>query len=126
MFDALDISASGLVAQRTRMDTIAQNLANINTPRYRRRFALLASGRAGEAGKPGVQVRRIGLDASALRKVYDPSHPQHDADGFVHMPNVDMAVEMVNAIEASRAYEANVTAMEVTKSMINATLRLLA
>ncbi len=122
MFDSLDISASGLTAQRVRMDTIAANVASINVPKYRRRFAVLAPGRADDPTKPGVHVAKMDEDRGPFRRVPDPHRPGE----FLEMPNVDLAVEIVNAIEASRAYEANVTAMEVTKSMLNASLRLLA
>ena len=138
MFDVLDMGASGLQAQRTRMDTIAQNIANANTTRnaagqavpYRRRFALFAPGQAGDAAKPGVRVEEIKLDQSPFTKHFEPGHPDAiktgpDA-GYVLYPNVDLAVEYVNALEASRAYEANVTIMEVSKSMLNASLRLIA
>jgi flagellar basal-body rod protein FlgC len=133
MFDSLDISASGLRAQRVRMDTIAQNVANINTTHdengravpYRRRFAVFTPGQPEDSSKPGVRVSGIELDRSPFRKVYDPTNPDADAEGNVLYPNIDLAVEVVNAMEASRAYEANVTAMEVTKAMINASLRLL-
>lgn len=137
MFDSLDISASGLQAQRTRMDTISANIANMNTTRdasgrinpYRRRFAVFSSGMGGrgeDAGKPGVHVSEIGLDQSDFKKRYEPGNPDAGPDGYVRLPNVDMSIEFVNAIECSRAYEANVTAMEVTKGMMNASLRLLA
>jgi flagellar basal-body rod protein FlgC len=134
MFDALDISSSALKAQRTRLDTIAANLANLNTTRgadgraepYRRRFAVFAPGRSENVSAPGVRVSAIELDRSNFRKAYEPGHPDADAEGYVRYPNVDLAVETVNAMEASRAYEANVTAMEVTKAMINSTLRLIA
>ena len=137
MFGTLDISSSALLAQRTRMDTIAANIANMNTTRnarnepipYRRRFAVFAPGQGGRgpaAGKPGVHVQQIGLDPSPFHRRYDPGHADAGADGYVAYPNIDMAIEFVNALEASRAYEANVTTMEVTKSMINASLRLLA
>jgi flagellar basal-body rod protein FlgC len=132
MFDALDISSSALKAQRTRLDTIAANLANMNTTRsadgkpYRRRFAVFAPGRPEDVNAPGVRVSGIELDRSEFRKAYEPGHPDADAEGYVRYPNVDLAVEVVNAMEASRAYEANVTAMEVTKAMINSTLRLIA
>jgi flagellar basal-body rod protein FlgC len=72
-----------------------------------------------------VRVTKIELDRSPFRKVYDPTNPDADGEGNVLYPNIDLAVEVVNAMEASRAYEANVTAMEVTKAMINASLRLL-
>ena len=137
MFGTLDISSSALVAQRARMDTIASNIANINTTRnargepvpYRRRFAVFAPGQAGRgegAAKAGVHVQKIQVDRSPFQRRYQPGHPDAGGDGYVQYPNIDMAIEFVNALEASRAYEANVTTMEVTKSMINASLRLLA
>jgi len=134
MFDSLDISASALLAQRTRMDTIAGNIANMNTTRnargepvpYRRRFAVFSTGQPDSPGKAGVSVSKIEVDHSPFRKEYQPNHPDHDKDGYVSYPNIDLAVEYVNALEASRAYEANVTAMEVSKAMLNASLRLLA
>jgi flagellar basal-body rod protein FlgC len=134
MFDALDISASALKAQRSRMDTIAGNVANMDATRnengekvvYRRRFAVLASGESAGSSRPGVHVHEIALDQTPFRKVHEPSHPDADADGNVLMPNVDIAIEQVNMIEASRAYEANVTMMDSVKAMLNATLRLLA
>jgi flagellar basal-body rod protein FlgC len=91
---------------------------------YRRKFAVLEAGRD-ESGKAGVRVTKIAQDPSPFRKVYEPGHPDADAQGYVRYPNVRMEVEMVNALEASRAYEANVTAMEVSKAMVNASLRLL-
>jgi len=116
------------------MDTIAGNIANMNTTRntrgeavpYRRRFAVFASGRPDAPGKVGVSVAKIEIDRGPFRKEYQPSHPDADKEGYVSYPNVDLAVEYVNALEASRAYEANVTAMEVSKAMMNASLRLLA
>lgn len=134
MFDALDISASALLAQRARMDTIAQNVANIDTLRnengekipYRRRFAVFAAGQGPDSNRPGVHVSAIELDPSAFRKVHDPGHPDADEQGNVNYPNVDLAIEQINMIGASRAYEANITMMETTKAMINASLRLLA
>jgi flagellar basal-body rod protein FlgC len=134
MFDALDIGASGLTAQRVRMDTIAGNVANINTTRnargervpYRRRFVVFTPGRAEDPSAPGVRVAEVALDRSPFRKVFDPGHADADKDGYVLFPNVDLAIEQVNMLDASRAYEANVTMMETTKAMINATLRLIA
>jgi len=137
MLETLDISASGLQAQRVRMDTIAANIANLNTTRdadgrpnpYRRRFAVFASGlsaRGADAAKPGVHVGQIKQDMSPFQQRHQPGHPDADANGTVLYPNIDLSIEFVNALEASRAYEANVTTMEVTKNMMNATLRLLA
>jgi flagellar basal-body rod protein FlgC len=134
MFDVLDMGASGLQAQRTRMDTIAGNIVNANTTRnaqgqpipYRRRFVLFAPGQAGSPDKPGVRVQEIKLDQSPFQKRHEPGHPDADADGYVKYPNIDLAMEYVNALEASRAYEANVTMMEVSKQMLSASLRLIA
>lgn len=134
MFEVLDMGASGLQAQRTRMDTIANNILNANTTRnekgekvpYRRRFVLFAPGQGGDRrDRGGVHVQQIALDQSPFRKQYQPGHPDADAQGYVQYPNVDVAIEYVNALEASRAYEANITMMDVSKAMINASLRLL-
>jgi flagellar basal-body rod protein FlgC len=116
------------------MDTIASNIANMNTTRnargeavpYRRRFAVFSTGRPGAPQQAGVSVSKIAIDHGPFRKEYQPNHPDRDKDGYVSYPNIDLAVEYVNALEASRAYEANVTAMEVSKAMMNASLRLLA
>src|SRR4051794_16209761 len=134
MFDALDIPASALQAQRARMDTIAGNVAGIDVTRnangekipYRRRFVVFAPGQPGQAQQPGVHVQGIEQDQSPFRKVYDPGHADADKDGYVSYPNVDLAIEQVNMMEASRAYEANITMMDTLKTMINSTLRLLA
>ena len=134
MFDTLDIGASALTAQRIRMDTIAGNVANMNTTRnaagqpipYRRRFVLFAPGTPDNVSQPGVHVERIAMDKSPFQKRFDPGHPDADSDGYVMYPNVDLAIEQVNMLEASRAYEANITMIETTKAMITATLRLIA
>lgn len=134
MFDVLDMGASGLMAQRTRLDTIAANIANATTTRdasgkvnpYRRRFVVFAPGQPNDPAKPGVRVADVRTDASPLPRRYDPGHADADAEGYVAYPNVDLSIEYVNALEASRAYEANVSMMEVSKAMINASLRLIA
>lgn len=136
IFSSLDISASGLTAQRLRMDTISQNIANVNTTRtengtpYRRRevifeertdpesFSSALSSAANKLnGGNGVRVSNIIEDPTDFKKVYDPGHPDADADGYVSMPNVDVVTEMVNMISATRSYEANVTSINATKSM---------
>ena len=136
MSDTMDISASGLVAQRLRMNVIANNLANANTTRntfgelipYRRKDALFAAAPARD-GDPlqGVLVPVIADDLSPFQAVPNPGHPDADpATGNVLMPNIDPLIEMVDMIDATRAYEANVTAFEATKAMSAASLRLLA
>ena len=134
MFDSLDISSSGLQAQRIRLDTIANNIANINTTHdkngnpapFRRQFAVCQVGDGTDPSKPGVHVKEIASDKSDFREVFEPNSPDADASGIVRYPNIEMTTEYVNALECTRAYEANVTAMEATKSMLNAALRLLA
>ena len=135
MFNTLDTSTSGLVAQRVRMDTIAGNIANARaTARadgepgpYKRRFAVFEAG--GGQGGAGGHVRGGIEDPSPGRLGPEPWHPpaiQAGAkQGYVEYPNVDPSTEMVDAMLAARAYEANVAAIDVTKSMISSTLRLL-
>ena len=133
MFDALDMGASGLMAQRTRLDTIAANIANANTTHdatgkvnpYRRRFVVFASGQPTQPAKPGVRVQSVQVDPSPFQRRFEPGHPDADGEGYVSYPNIDLSIEYVNALEASRAYEANVSMMEVSKAMINASLRLI-
>jgi flagellar basal-body rod protein FlgC len=136
MFGSLDVSTSALVAQRTRMDIIAGNIANAQALRradgqpgpYQRRVAMFASGDG--SGKPGVHVDEVRTDDSPSRLVWDPGHPNAIKTGpnagNVEYPNVDETTEMVDAMLASRAYEANIAAMDVTKSMMSSSLRLLA
>jgi flagellar basal-body rod protein FlgC len=142
---AMDLSAAGLRAQRTRMTLIASNLANVDTTSARQETLLGADGQAyvrhvpyrrqvavlvqGPGGAPSVQVTE---DASELRAERRPEHahavPSSSGEpdaGTVYFPNVNPMVETVDLIAASRAYEANLTAMEVTKSMHQATLRIL-
>jgi flagellar basal-body rod protein FlgC len=134
MFDVLDIGASGLQAQRTRLDTIAANIANVNTTKdaagranpYRRRFVVFAPGQTGRPEAPGVRVKEVKLDPSPFNKRHEPWNPDADKDGYVKYPNIDTAIEYVNALEASRAYEANISLLETSKAMINSTLRLIA
>ena len=134
MFDSLEIGASALTAQRIRMDTIAGNVANMNTTRnaqgqpipYRRRFVVFAPGAPDDSSRAGVRVARVEVDRSPFQRRYEPGHPDADRDGYVLFPNIDLAIEQVNMLEATRAYEANVTMIETTKAMITATLRLIA
>lgn len=134
LFRTLDIAASGMTAQRMRMDTITQNLANSTTTRtaeggaYRRRvtvfsekkaspFSALLSNAQSTAAGAGVKVASVTEDMSDLRLEYDPTHPDANEDGYVEYPNVDEVVEMIDMMAATRAFEANVTAFNATKSM---------
>jgi flagellar basal-body rod protein FlgC len=144
LFGGLEISASALTAERLRMDVVAENLANAQTTRgadgqpYRRKEVVLqeqagsfgaslsaAMGTNGGAKGGGVEVAAIVEDQTPLKQVYDPGHPDADAQGYVSMPNVDTVTEMVDLIGAQRAYEANVTAMQSAKQMFARTLELL-
>ena len=134
-FNSINVSASGLTAERLRMDLISENIANANVTRtasgtpYRRKVAVFraqetnsfeqllsaASGRSSSGN--GVEVAGITEDQSPFKKEYNPNHPDADADGYVSLPNVEVVNEMINLISASRAYEANITAVNTTKSM---------
>ena len=134
MFNSLDISVSGLVAHRILMDTTQANVANMHTTRdaagrpnpYQRRFPLFAEA---DDGISGVRVASIGRDDS-VKLVHDPGHADAIQEGpqagMVRMPDISWPDEMIHAIEARRAYEANMTALEVSKQMYMADLRILA
>ncbi|HEX6695777.1 MAG TPA: flagellar basal body rod protein FlgC [Solirubrobacteraceae bacterium] len=140
LFDALDASGSALSAERVRMDVTAENLANAQSTRtangqgpYRRKEVVMQEAGAGVGSSfadslqaaRGVKVAGIVEDPTPSRRVYDPGHPDADAQGYVEMPNVNTVTEMTDLIGASRAYEANVTAMQTTKSMFARTLDIL-
>jgi flagellar basal-body rod protein FlgC len=139
LFGALDVSASGMTAERMRMDVIASNLANANTTRgpnggpYQRREVVLRStgGSGVTAGQGfsafgdfasalgaaggGVEVAQIATDTTPGRTVYDPGNPDANAQGYVTLPNVNSVTEMTDLITATRAYEANTTAIQAVK-----------
>ena len=124
---ARDIAVSGLKAQRIRMNVIANNIANFQTERtsdghaFRRQMVILRGNQIEHGANPermGVRVKRIAFDNSPLRRVFQPSHPDADAAGFVEYPNIDLAVENVNLIAAQRAYEANLAVL-VSNSRMN-------
>ena len=134
-FSSLDVSASGMSAQRMRMDLISQNIANANTTKtqdgtpYRRQVLVLgtdqnvgfskylSSSTSRNVGDGKVKIQGIREDMSELKRVYEPDNPEADEDGYVTMPNVDIVTEMVDMISASRSYEANVTASTASKNM---------
>jgi flagellar basal-body rod protein FlgC len=145
MFGGMEISASALTAQRLRMNVTAENLANAETTKgadgqpYRRKEVTLQSVSAGGGfgaqlqsamggsgvAPGGVQATAITEDQTNGKLVYDPSHPDANAQGYVRMPNVDTVTEMVDLIDAQRSYEANVTAMSAAKQMFSKTLEIL-
>lgn len=136
MFGAMDVNASGLSAQRYRMDIISENIANANTTRtengkpYVRKvvtfeekgkqtpFSQVLDGASDRYSGQGVKVSRVYEDkVTEMNMVYDPAHPDADENGYVTYPNVNIITEMTNLIDATRAYEANATAFGATKSM---------
>ena len=133
MYGSLDISTSGMIAQRTRMAVIANNLANVNTTQnsqgeyepYLRRAAMLSPA-GGPGALAGVQVSSIEIMQGSLKEKWDPTNPNADDRGYVMVPGIDTTTEWVNGLQASRAYEANVVAAEASKSMMAQALRLLA
>lgn len=137
MYGTLDISTSGMVAQRTRMAVIASNIVNASTIEdaegnlsvYKKRRAMFAAGdptAAGDASKMGVHVSTIEADEDAIRMRHMPGHKFADEKGYVPWPDIDPTVEMIDMLEATRAYEANVQAAQATKQMVAQALRLLA
>ena len=146
MYPALGISATGLAAERLRMDVIANNLANADSTNgvgdaYHRKAVMMApapggaqfalprpagiESTEGAADLHGVAVTGIVEDPTPLRKVYEPGHPEADDKGYVTRPNVDAVTEMVDMVAATRAFQANVTAFEATKSMAKDALRII-
>lgn len=139
IFRALDTAATGLTAERLRMDVISNNIANVNTTRtqrggpFRRQLCIFQA-RTAAPGFPlkertlpetvgrGVRVQRIMDDPTPFKLAYDPNHPDADSNGYVRLPNVNIVHEMVDMITASRAYEANVTIINSTKDMVNTAL----
>ena len=161
-FEVFDIAASGMRAQRIKMDTISSNIANVNTTRnakgerevYKKQEVtfkemalkkgfgfpkgdvsvafdapeepyLVGSVTMGDSQIPmGVAVDKISESINPTRIIYDPSHPDADKDGYVELPNVNVVEEMVNMVNASRAYEANVTLAQTSKTMIQSALNI--
>ena len=126
--DSLNITGSALTAERFRTDIILQNIANQNTTRtedggpYRRRQVVLRENTmsfeaVNKTDGGGVYAEQVVESGNPFVPVYDPEHPDADADGYVMMPNVNSAEEMVDLMAASRAYEANLTALNIAKSM---------
>lgn len=136
MITPLDISTSALVAQRTRLNAIANNIANLSTTRdetgavrpYQPRYVIFQTDEqpGDPMGAAGVRVEDVRTSNAAPRLKYEPHHPDANAEGFVAYPNIDMTTEFVDALEAARAYEANLGVIEVSKDLNNQTLKILA
>ncbi len=143
LFQSLRISASGLSAQRMRMDVVANNVANLNSTRgvdgepYRRQSVtfreqaggssfsdMLGLARGGTDAPAGVQVASIHSDTAAPRKVHNPAHPDADENGDIFLPNIDMVTEMTDLVSANRAYQASVTVLNATKALAQSAISL--
>lgn len=141
LFDSIRISASGLSAQRMRMDVVANNVANVNSTRgvdgkpYRRQSVTFREqgggpsfgdvlGARGNQQPAGVAVASVHSDTSAPRKVRNPSHPDADENGDILLPNIDMVTEMTDLVGANRAYEASVTVLNATKALAQSAISL--
>ncbi|MCL1997531.1 MAG: flagellar basal body rod protein FlgC [Turicibacter sp.] len=147
-FNAMNISASGLTAQRLRMDVISENIANVNTTRtadggpFRRKTVLFQEiqetpfqtmfrstlgdndNNVGRSAGMGVRVAGVVRDYAVGPMIYDPAHPDANEEGYVQMPNVNIVQEMVNMISASRSYEANITAINTSRALMQRTLEI--
>ncbi len=128
-FDVLDVAATGLSAQRIRMSVLSSNMANANTTRtedggpYRKKNVIFKQVLQGEH-KGGVQVDKIYEDTKPPRLQYDPTHPDANEEGYVAMPNISPVEEMVNMLEAARAYESNLTILQSAKQLSTAALEI--
>ncbi len=131
LFGQLDISASGMAAERLRMQVTAENLANANSTKgadgqpYRRKSVTLAEAPSFDSVLGGVEATGIAEDRTPGRRVYDPANPDADSSGYVTLPNVDSVTEMVDLITASRGYDANVQALNAAKQMFQKALDIL-
>ncbi len=140
MFGIFDIAASGMEAQRIRLNTISSNLSNVNTTRgsngdpYRRRDVVfssapsfddtLSASSGGHGATIGVKISGVIEDSKPFKVVYEPGHPDAGSNGYLKLPNVNVVEEMVNMISAMRAYEANVTAFKTSKDMLSRSLEI--
>ena len=142
-FSAMNVSASGMTAERTRLNLISSNIANANSTRtaeggpYKRKDPVFSAvpagggafastlGQAGDRSVNKVEVTEIQEDQSPPRLEYDPTHPDANGDGYVALPNVNIIGEMADMVSATRAYEANMTAAQAAKSMAMKALDLL-
>jgi len=131
-FNVFKVSASALEAQRQRMNVVASNMANVHSTRtdeggpYRRKDVIFSAEtvQSDSDTLTGVRIVDVVADSSPFRTVYDPGHPDADKDGYVSMPNINIIEEMVNIMMASRAYEASVSAFNMSKAMFLKTLEL--
>ncbi|HEX7634727.1 MAG TPA: flagellar basal body rod protein FlgC [Noviherbaspirillum sp.] len=130
LFNIFNVAGSAMSAQSQRLNVVSSNIANADSATsadgktYRAKQVVFAAVPTSNAAAAGVKVQQVVEDASPLKKVYDPKHPQADENGYVSMPNVNVVEEMVNMISASRSYQSNVETMNTAKNMLLKTLTL--
>ncbi|MGZ2259729.1 flagellar basal body rod protein FlgC [Roseobacter sp. A03A-229] len=122
---ALDVTSSGLKAQATRLRHLAENISNADTPGYRRKLVPFETAFNSGSGVSMVETGRVQLDRSTLERVYDPTHPMADETGYFDSSNVDLMIELADAREAQRSYEANLKVFEQTRKMSSGLMDLL-
>ncbi|HYD66596.1 flagellar basal body rod protein FlgC [Azospirillum sp.] len=132
LYKAMAASSAGMKAQGTRIKVVAENIANANTTAetpgdlpYRRKVVTFQNEMDRQLGMDTVKVKKIDVDKSDFERRYDPTHPSADADGYVLMPNVNTLVESMDMREAQRSYEANLTVVESTRTMLSRTIEIL-
>jgi flagellar basal-body rod protein FlgC len=132
LYKAMTVSAAGMKAQGTRLKVIAENLANSDTTAetpgdmpYRRKVVTFQNMLDRQAGVDTVRVAKVDVDKSDFKRKYDPTHPSADSEGYVLMPNVNTLIEAMDMREAQRSYEANLSVIEASRTMLNRTVELL-
>jgi len=132
LYKAMSVSAAGMKAQGARLKVIAENMANANTTAetpgdmpYRRKVVTFQNMMDRQAGVDTVRVAKVDVDKSDFQRRYDPSHPSADSEGYVLLPNVNPLIEAMDMREAQRSYEANLSVIEASKTMLNRTVELL-
>lgn len=132
LYKAMSVSAAGMKAQGTRLKVIAENLANANTTAetpgdmpYRRKVVTFQNMMDRQIGVDTVRVAKVDVDKGDFQRRYDPSHPSADSEGYVLLPNVNSLIEAMDMREAQRSYEANLSVIEASRTMLNRTLELL-
>lgn len=122
---SLDVATSGLKAQATRLRHLSENISNADTPGYRRKTVSFETAFDGRSGISAVETGRVRLDRTSLERIYDPAHPMADDTGYYDGSNVDLLIELNDAREAQRSYEANLKVFEQTRKMSSSLLELL-
>jgi flagellar basal-body rod protein FlgC len=122
---SLNVATSGLKAQATRLRHLSENISNADTPGYRRKLVSFETEFNPGQGVSGVETSRVRLDKSELERIYDPSHPMADSEGYYDGSNVNLLIELTDAREAQRSYEANLKVFEQTRKMSSSLMDLL-